>query len=34
MITKPRVLGGSGKIRTWVVLPTLIDASTSGMPLP
>ena len=34
MITKPRILGGSGKIRTWVVLPTLIDASTSGMPLP
>ena len=34
MITKPRVLGASGKIRTWVVLPTLIDASTSGMPLP
>ena len=33
MITKPRVLGASGKIRTWVVLPTLIDASTSGMPL-
>jgi hypothetical protein len=34
MITKPRVLGGSGKLRTWVILPTLIDASTSGMPLP
>jgi hypothetical protein len=34
MITKPRVLGGSGKLRTWVILPTLIEASTSGMPLP
>lgn len=34
MITRPRVLGGSGKLRTWVILPTLIEASTSGMPLP
>jgi len=34
MITRPRILGGSGKLRTWVILPTLIDASTSGMPLP
>ena len=33
-ITNPRVLSKTGQIKIWVVLPTLIDASTSGMPEP
>ncbi len=34
LITNPRVLSQSGTIKVWVILPTLIDASTSGMPEP
>lgn len=34
MITNPRVLSKTGEIKVWVVLPTLIDASSSGMPEP
>lgn len=33
-ITNPRMLSKTGEIKIWVVLPTLIDASSSGMPQP
>ncbi len=33
-ITSPRMLSKTGQIKVWVVLPTLIDASSSGMPEP
>lgn len=34
MITNPRVLSKTGEVKIWVILPTLIDATTSGMPEP
>ena len=34
MITNPRVLSKTGQVKIWVVLPTLIDASSSGMSEP
>lgn len=34
MITQPRVLSQTGDMKVWVILPTLIDASTSGGTLP
>jgi len=34
MITNPRVLSKTGQVKIWVVLPTLIDATTNGMPEP
>jgi hypothetical protein len=34
MITQPRVLSQAGDMKVWVILPTLIEASTSGGSLP